>query len=93
VKRRTKQNHTRWPSSSANPTLRELRKRLGELQQLYAEVVDIFNDLSISPSPEIARGLCARFQVLQEYFVLRYQEARTHAIRALGDIRAALYFP
>ena len=70
-----------------------LRKCLSELQALYAEAIDILNDLLISPSADIVSGLCARFQILQVYFAMRYREARAHAISALGDLGAAVYFP
>jgi hypothetical protein len=36
-----------------------LRKCLSELQALYAEAIDILNDLLIGPSADIVRGLCA----------------------------------
>ena len=74
-------------------SLRKLRKCLSELQALYAEAIDILNDLLIGPSADIVRGLCARFQILQDYFALRYREARAHAISALGDVEARFYFP
>ena len=70
-----------------------LRKCLNELQALYAEAIDILNDLLIGPSADIVRGLCARFQVLQEYFAMRYREARAHAISVLGDVEATFCLP
>jgi|CZKI01.1.fsa_nt_gi hypothetical protein len=70
-----------------------LKKCLHELQALYAEAINILNKLLISPSAEILRGLCARFYILQEYFAMRYHEARAHAIAALGHVEAALSFP
>ena len=84
---------TSSPISSAAKKLRTLRKCLSELQALYAEAIDILNDLLIGPSADIVRGLCARFHVLQECFALRYREARAHAISALGDVEARFYFP
>ncbi len=70
-----------------------LKKCLSELQALYIEATAILHDLLISPSVEIVRGLCARFRILQEYFAMRYQEARALAISALGSVEAALSFP
>ena len=70
-----------------------LKKCLHELQALYAEAISILNKLLIRPSTEIVRDLCARFYVLQEYFAMRYYEARAHAIAALGHVEAALSFP
>jgi hypothetical protein len=70
-----------------------LKKCVRELQALYAEASEILADLLINPSAEIVRALCARFHVLQEYFALRYHEARAHAISALGLVEAALSFP
>jgi len=70
-----------------------LKRCLSELQALYAEAIGILKDLLINPSADIVRGLCVRFQILQEYFAMRYREARGHAISALGDVEAALYFP
>jgi hypothetical protein len=84
---------TSSPISSPAKKLRLLRKCLIELQALYAEAIDILNDLLIGPSADIVCGLCARFQILQEYFAMRYREARAHAISALGDVKAAFYFP
>ena len=78
--------------SAPSKNLRILKKCLGELQALYLEAITILDDLLISPSAEIIRGLCARFRILQEYFVLRYQEARTRAIAALGSVEAAFFF-
>ena len=93
VKRKPQKVRTRPPISSPANRLRVLKRCLGELQALYAEAIDILNDLLISPPAEIARGLCARFQILQEYFAMRYREAKSHAISALGDLEAAFYFP
>jgi hypothetical protein len=73
--------------------LRVLRRCLSELQALYAESAEILARLLVSPSADIVRGLCARFQILQEYFVMRYREAKAHAISALGGVRAIYYFP
>jgi len=84
---------TSSPVPSPARKLRLLRKCLSELQALYAEAIEILNELLIGPSTDIVRGLCARFQVLQEYFAMRYREARAHAISALGDVKAAFYFP
>jgi hypothetical protein len=63
------------------------------LQALHAEAIDILNDLLIGPSADIVRGLCARFQVLEEFFAMRYREVRAHAISALGDVEAGFYLP
>ena len=70
-----------------------LKKCLRELQALYAEAINILNKLLIRPSTGIVRELWARFYVLQEYFAMRYHEARAHAIAALGHVEAALSFP
>lgn len=70
-----------------------LKKCLSELQALYREATDILQDLLMSPSAEISRNLCARFRIVQEYFVMRYHEARTLAISILGTVEAALSFP
>lgn len=73
--------------------LRTLKKCLHELQALYTEAVNILNELLISPSAETIRRLCARFYIVQEYFAMRYKDARAHAIMALGRVDAALSFP
>ena len=70
-----------------------LEKCLSELQALYIEATAILRDLLIIPSTEVIRSLCARFRILQEYFAMRYDEARALAISALGTVEAALYFP
>jgi hypothetical protein len=69
-----------------------LKKCLHELQALYAEAIDILNKLLVMPSEEIVRDLCARFHVIQEYFAMRYHEARGYAVAALGRVEAALSF-
>jgi hypothetical protein len=70
-----------------------LRKCVRELQALAIEASTILDDLVLNPSAEIVRSLCARFYILQEYFAMRYQEARRCAIAALGHVQAALSFP
>jgi hypothetical protein len=81
-------------SLSASPKkLRVLKKCIRELQALLIEAGVILNDLVLDPSAEIVRGLCTRFYVLQEYFVMRYHEARACAIAALGYVEATLSFP
>jgi hypothetical protein len=60
---------------------------------LYAEAINILNKLLIRPSTGIVRELWARFYVLQEYFAMRYHEARAYAIAALGHVEAAIAFP
>jgi hypothetical protein len=70
-----------------------LKKCLSELQALYIEATTILDGLLINPSAEIVRSLCARFLILQEYFAMRYHEARALAVSALGPVEAALSFP
>lgn len=70
-----------------------LKKRLTELWALYLEATAILHDLLISRSAEIIGALCARFRILQEYFAMRYHEARALAISALGSVEAILSFP
>jgi hypothetical protein len=81
------------PVSASPKEFRVLKKCLRELQALYAEANAILNDLMISPSADIVRCLCTRFRVLQDYFALRYREARKLAIFVLGSVEAALSFP
>jgi hypothetical protein len=61
---------------------RILRRCLDELQALYAEAVSILNDLLISHSVEAVRELCARFHIIQEYFVMRYNLAKARGTSA-----------
>ena len=84
---------TNSPVISQAKKLRVLRRCLSELQALYAEAVEILANLLVSPSADIVRSLCARFQILQEYFVMRYREAKAHAISSLGGVKATYYFP
>jgi hypothetical protein len=63
------------------------------LQALYSEAINILNKLLVRPSTEIVCDLCARFFVLQEYFAMRYHEARDYAIAALGSVEAAIVLP
>lgn len=81
------------PLSASPQDIRRLKKCVRELRALLREASDILRDLMLDPAAEIARGLCARFHILQEYFVLRYQEARARAIVALGYGNAVLSFP
>jgi len=69
-----------------------LKKCLRELQALYIEATTILHDLSINPSAEIIRCLCARFRILQEYFAMRYHEAQALAISAFGTVESAFSF-
>jgi len=71
--------------------LRLLKKCLVELAAIYAEALRILNELMITPAAEIVQRLCHRFYIIQEYFAIRYHEARAHAISALGHVEAALY--
>jgi hypothetical protein len=77
-------------SIQAKKLLILLKKTLHELKALHAEALAILNDLLITPSTHIVRGLCLRFQVIQEYFVLRYYEARSLAVAVLGDVHSVL---
>jgi hypothetical protein len=70
-----------------------LKKCLHELEILYSEASDILKILSLNYSNEITRKLCERFYLLQEYFVMRYEEAKAHAIVVLGNAEAALFLP
>jgi hypothetical protein len=91
-----KEHHpkNRKPLSPSTPEkkFRMLKRCLRELQALYAEAIHILDELLIGPPVEVVRSLCARFYILQEYFAMRYHEARTHAIAALGHVEAALSF-
>jgi hypothetical protein len=82
-------------TSTSTPVadLRLLRQCIHELQALYTEAVRILDRLLTGASTEIVSDLCARFHVLQEYFAMRYQEAKAHAINVLGHVEAALSFP
>ena len=64
-----------------------------ELRALLIEAGTILDHLLMNPSAEIIRRLCSRYYDLQEYFVLRYAEARSCAVVALGTVQAALSFP
>jgi hypothetical protein len=91
VKKRTSARiRTRLPESPATK-LRLLRKCLVELRAIYAEALRILNKLLSTSAAEIVHTLCQRFYIIQEYFVMRYHEARAHAISALGHVEAALY--
>ena len=84
---------TNSPASASPKQLHALRKCLSELQALYVEAMTILDALLLSPATEVIRGLCARFRILQEYFAMRYHEARALAISALGSVEGALSFP
>jgi hypothetical protein len=59
------------------------------LRAIHCEAVKILNKLLAGPPAEIVRSLCKRFYILQEYFVMRYQDARAYAISLLGYVDAA----
>jgi hypothetical protein len=80
------------PVSTSPKGLRILKRCLNELQALYVEATNILQDLLIGPSAESIRDLCARFRILQEYFVMRYREARELALSVFGSVEAALSF-
>jgi hypothetical protein len=69
--------------------LQRLKKCLRELRTIHCEAVKILNKLLTGPPAEIVRSLCKCFYILQEYFVMRYQEARAYAISVLGYVDAA----
>ena len=83
----------RAPDSAARVALRTLKKHVRELRALLIEAGSILDHLLLNPSAEIIRRLCSRYYDLQEYFVLRYTEARRCAVAALGTVQAALSFP
>jgi hypothetical protein len=72
-------------------SLQRLKKCLRELQAIHREAVKILNKILIGPPADILRSLCKRFYILQEYFVMRYHDARAHAVSALGHVEAAFY--
>lgn len=80
-----------WPEGASK--LRAFKKCLRELRVLFAEAGAILDDLLRAQPPEIIRDLCARFWIIQEYFAMRYAEARANALAALGCVEAALSFP
>jgi hypothetical protein len=93
VKKIPRSRPTDSPEPTPSDNLRVLHKCLRELQALYLEATAILHDLLLNRSAELVRDLCARFHALQEYFVIRYYEARAHAMSALGSVEAALFFP
>ena len=68
----------------------EAARAICEALQARAQMLD---HLLRDPSAEIIRRLCSRYYILQEYFVMRYTEARSCAVAALGTVQAALSFP
>ena len=64
-----------------------------ELRALLKEAGSILDRLILTPSAEMIHKLCSRFYIVQEYFVMKYAEARTCAVAALGHAKAALSFP
>jgi len=93
VKKIPRSSPTDSPEPTPSDKLRVLRKCIRELQALYLEATTILHDLMLNCSAEVIRNLCARFHALQEYFVIRYYEARDHAMSALGSVESALFFP
>jgi hypothetical protein len=93
VKKSPSIGRTKSPEYAPVKKLRALKKCLAELHALYTEAAMILQDLLISPSIEIIRDLCARFLILQEYFAMRYHQARALAISTLGSAEAQLSCP
>jgi hypothetical protein len=93
VKKRPSGKAFRTPGSGGAKKLHALKKCLRELQSLYTEAATILDDLLRTPPAEIIRELCARFRIIQEYFAMRYEEARAYAVSALGRVEAAISFP
>jgi len=93
VKKCSAPGRSRAPISAATDALRKLKKCVRELRALLIEAGTILDHLLMNPSAEIIRRLCSRYYDLQEYFVLRYAEARSCAVVALGTVQAALSFP
>jgi len=93
VKKCSAPGRSRAPISAATDALRKLKKCVRELRALLIEAGSILDHLLRDPSAEIIRRLCSRYYILQEYFVMRYTEARSCAVAALGTVQAALSFP
>ena len=93
MKNTSLRERTSSPVSGAPKNLRVLKKYVRELRALLVEATTILNDLVLNPSAEIVRHLCAQFSILQDYFAVRYQQARTCAIATLGHIEAVWSFP
>jgi hypothetical protein len=68
-----------------------MKRYLRELQAIHREAVKVLNNLLIGHPSEIVRSLCKRYYILQEYFFMRYQEARAYAISVLGQAGAASF--
>lgn len=71
--------------------LQRLKRYLRELRAIHCEAIRVLDRIRIDAAVETVRGLCRRFYILQEYFVMRYHEAMAHAISVLGHAQAALY--
>ena len=80
----------RPPVSDGAKELDGFKKCLRELQALYIEAAAILDDLLCAPPEEIIRDLCARFRTIQEYFVIRYEEARAYAVSAFGRVETVI---
>ena len=93
MKKRRLRERRSSPIYDTRKNLRVLKKYVRELRALLVEANTILTKLVLNPSAEIVRSLCLRFRILQEYFVLRYHDARAFAIAALGHVKAVLAFP
>jgi hypothetical protein len=83
----------RFPVPASPKDIHKLKQCVRELQAILVEASAILDDLVLNPATEIIRGLCSRFYVLQQYFALRYKEARAWATAALGHLEATISFP
>lgn len=82
------------PAVSASPeAFRRLKVYVRELRALLIEAGSILERLILASSAEMIRRLCSRFYIVQEYFVMKYADARSCAVAALGYAKAALSFP
>jgi len=75
------------PGISRAQKIRGLKRCISELKVLYVEATSILTDLLIKPSAAVVRELCNRFDILQAYFSLRYQEAQELALAVLGSLK------
>jgi len=67
--------------------MRGLKRCVSELKALCAEATLILTELMANRPAAVVRDLCARFHILQAYFSIRFGEAQTLVLSAIGSLK------
>jgi len=87
MKNRPRRIRISSPGSSRAQKINGLKKCIAELKALAVEATSILRDLMANRSRAVARDLCTRFHLIQEYFSIRYREAQALALSVIGSLK------